>query len=441
MNATLLLPGVEKRLQDRYQLLVQEHAGQAHSTAAGPRILPSTADAKAHAQAAWRFFHNPRLGLPPMMQPLVELARQQTDRACSAYGLVVHDWSGLNYSGHCGKRDKVALLHGAGTGYELYAALLLGDRAGQPLAPLRLRLRCRDGIYDSACRRRQPPPVHLDGLRPVLRQLRALKLPRPLVHVIDAEGDSVYHLRQWQRDGHLFLVRTDDQRVVRHGRVERKLPALVRLLRRRGAFRDTRAVTYRGRQARQYVAETAVTLERPSWRHRTVDGRRKRLVRVGAPLPLRLVVSEVRAADGKVLARWQLLTNVPAEVDAGTVALWYYWRWQVESYFKLLKAAGQQLEHWQQEDAGAIARRLLVASMACALVWRLARSEAPAAPAARRLLMQLSGRQVAWGKEFTEEALLAGLWVLLAVVAVLEDQLPEQLQQTAAFILAGPDTG
>jgi hypothetical protein len=441
MNATLLLPGVEKRLQDRYQILVQEHTGQAHATAAGPRILPSTAQAKAHAQAAWRFFHNPCLTLPPLMQPLVELARQQTDRACSAYGLVVHDWSGLNYSGHCGKRDKVALFNGAGTGYELYAALLLGDRAGQPLAPLRLRLRSRDGIYDSACLRRQPPPVHLDGLRPVLRQLRALKLPRPLVHVIDAEGDSVYHLRQWQRDGHLFLVRTDDQRAVRHAGVERKLPALVRLLHRRDAFADARAVRYQGRRARQFVAEAAITLERPSWRHRTVDGRRKRLVRVGAPLPLRLVVSEVRAADGKVLARWQLLTNVPAAVDAATVALWYYWRWQVESYFKLLKAAGQQLEHWQQEDAGAIVRRLLVASMACALVWRLARSEAPAAAAARRLLMQLSGRQVAWGKEFTEEALLAGLWVLLAVVAAFKERLPEELRQMADFIVAGSDTG
>jgi hypothetical protein len=441
MNSTFLLPGVEKRLQDRYQLLVQEHTGQAHATAAGPRLLPTAAHAKAHAQAAWRFFRNPSLSLPQLMHPLLELARQQTDHACSAYALTVHDWSGLNYSSHAGKHDKIVLPKGRGTGYELYAALLLGDRAGQPLAPLRIRLRGRDGLYDSACRPRRPPPVHLDGLLAVLRQLRALQLPRPLVHLIDAEGDSVYHLRQWQRDGHLFLVRTDDQRVVRHEGVERQLPALVELLRRRRAFRYTRVVNYQGRRAQQYVAETAIILERPSWRHRTIDGQRKRLVRVGAPLPLRLVVSEVRAADGQVLARWQLLTNVPAAVDAATVALWYYWRWQVESYFKLLKAAGQQLEHWQQENAGAIVRRLLVASMACALVWRLARSAAPAAASARRLLMQLSGRQVVWGKEFSEEAMLAGLWVLLAMVAALQERLPEELQQMADFIMAGSDTG
>jgi hypothetical protein len=310
------------------------------------------------------------------MRPLLELARLQARDACQDYGLVVHAWSGLDYSSHPRKHDRVFLGKDVGLGYELYTALLVGDHAGQPLAPLRLRLRAQGGLLDSARARRAPVPVHLDGLTLVLRQLRRLRLPRPLVHVIDAEGDSVYHLRQWQRQGHLFLVRTDDQRVVRHAGADWAMPALVQRLRRRGAFRYVRTVRYQGHKAWQYVAEAAVVLERPAWLHRTVNGRRRRLKRVGPPLPLRLVVSEVRSAAGQVLARWQLLTNVPAAVDAATVALWYYWRWQVESYFKLLKAAGQQVEHWQQETAVATCRRLLVASMACALVWRLARAQA-----------------------------------------------------------------
>jgi hypothetical protein len=274
-----------------------------------------------------------------------------------------------------------------------------------------------------------------------LRQLRGLGLPRPLVHVIDAEGDSVYHLRQWHQEGHLFVVRTDDQRIVRHHGVERSMPTLVRWLRYRRAFHRVGTVRSHGHKAEQYVAETAIVLARPSWRHRLVGGRRRRLVRVGPPLPLRLVVSDIRAADGTVLARWQLLTNAPAEVAAATVALWYYWRWQVESYFKLLKSAGQQLEHWQQHNVKALARRLLVASMACVLVWRLAGSVAPPAAGVRRLLMRLSGRQLARGREYTEEALLAGLWVLLAMVEVLQEKTPAELQQGADFILAGSDTG
>jgi hypothetical protein len=77
-------------------------------------------------------------------------------------------------------------------------------------------------------------------------------------------------------------------------------------------------------------------------------------------------------------------------------------------------------------------------------VWRLARSQAPLAPEARSLLMRLSGQQREWGKEFTAEGLLAGLWVLLALVEV-QEQLPAgQLRELADFILDGsvaPDTG
>src|SRR5262245_65509072 len=102
MQATL--PGVEKRLQDRYQLLVQEHTGHAHATAAAPRCLPTAAQAKAHAQAAWRFYHNRHLALPPLMQPLLELARAEAPTTCHDYALVAHAWSSQQYGGHNDKR-------------------------------------------------------------------------------------------------------------------------------------------------------------------------------------------------------------------------------------------------------------------------------------------------------------------------------------------------
>jgi hypothetical protein len=86
----------------------------------------------------------------------------------------------------------------------------------------------------------------------------------------------------------------------------------------------------------------------------------------GPPLSLRLIVSEVRDDQGKVLARWLLLTNLPASVDTQTIALWYYWRWRIESYHKLLKGAGQQIEQWQQETPEAFARPRLPQSRTCA---------------------------------------------------------------------------
>ena len=111
----------------------------------------------------------------------------------------------------------------------------------------------------------------------------------------------------------------------------------------------------------------------------------------------------------------------------------------IETFFKLLKSAGQQVEHWQQENGRALLKRLLVASMACVLAWRLAHSQAPAAAAARQLVMRLSGRQVEYGQEHTAEGLLAGVWVLLAMVAVLETMSASQLKELAQFVLAGSE--
>ena len=63
-----------------------------------------------------------------------------------------------------------------------------------------------------------------------------------------------------------------------------------------------------------------------------------------------------------MLARWLLLTNVPAALaDAATIARWYYFRWRIESMHKLLKSAGWQLESWLQRDGQRLLIKLLLA--------------------------------------------------------------------------------
>jgi hypothetical protein len=126
-------------------------------------------------------------------------------------------------------------------------------------------------------------------------------------------------------------------------------------------------------------------------------------------------------------------------VDTATVALWYYWRWRIESLFKLLKGAGQQLEHWKQADGEAIAKRRVVAAMACALVWRLERQAAAEAAALRSLLVRLSGRQMKWGKDSTAPALLAGLWALLAMLEALKQHSVEELRRFKQLVLGGTE--
>ena len=146
----------------------------------------------------------------------------------------------------------------------------------------------------------------------------------------------------------------------------------------------------------------------------------------------------MRDERGQVLERWYLLTNAPREVAAATLAQWYYWRWRIESFHKLLKSAGLEVEEWQQETAAAIARRLLVGCMACVTVWRLRAQQGPAARACREMLVRLSGRQMKRGVPDTAPALLSGLHVLLTMLDALDHYSLEQLREFARIALPQP---
>jgi hypothetical protein len=435
-----MIPEVEKRLQDRYEKLVAEHAGHAHPVASGPRVLPDESSTHAAAMAAWRFYQNPRTTFTCLAQPLLDAATDSARSRCCDFALVPIDWSKLPYKAHPSKTDRTQIGNSDEIGYKLLSALLLSDQDGHPLAPLCAQLQTAEGLLSSRFDRPRPIRSALDELAAVMAFVAGLPLARRAVFVIDAEADSVDHYRKWDQRGFLFLVRTDGDRYARLGDKdgeEMLLSAIAVRLGQQGAFRQTREVDYQGKKVWQYAAEQAVVLDRPACQDRTVDGQRRQRKIKGKALRLRLVITELRDEQGEVLERWYLLTNVPGEVEAASVALWYYWRWKIESFFKLLKGAGQQVEHWQQENGRFILKRLLIGSMACVLAWRLAHSEAPQAEEARRTVMRLSGRQVEYGKQYTLEGLLAGLWVLLAMAAVLEEMPASRLRDLARFVLGG----
>ncbi|WP_051477045.1 hypothetical protein [Photorhabdus khanii] len=68
------------------------------------------------------------------------------------------------------------------------------------------------------------------------------------------------------------------------------------------------------------------------------------------------------------------------------VAQWYLIPCNIESFFKLIKGAGHDVESWLQRSAGAVLRRLLIWSMACVLAWRFQRGNDEENIRARRLL-------------------------------------------------------
>ena len=420
----------------RYKLLVMSHLSSANPLAAGIRIPPALTKSFAATQAAWRFYANESVSLQMLLGPLIELAKEQIPSLCSNYVLTVLDWSNLHFESHDSKKDKTRLSRGNNQGYKLLSALTLSDQEGTPIAPVCVELTAKDGVHSSRRQKVLPTESSLDSLTPVIEHVAGLELGRRPVMIIDAEADSVAHYRQWNKKGHLFLIRSDAQRLVTfenhelpQGEVAGKIPLV-----------SSGKVSYKGRELGRFIGQTQVTLARPARQHRVIKGKKRHVDIPGEALTLRLVVSELRDQTGKAIARWLLLTNVPEEIGALVITDWYLWRWRIEDCHKQLKGAGQQVESWQQETAESLCKRLCVALMSLSLVWQLAREPSTEAGELREVLVRLSGRQIKRGKgrpTFTISALLTGLGILLPALAMLEELGRGKLQTLVDKLLPG----
>jgi hypothetical protein len=409
----------------------------AQRLAAGVHAPPTLAQGFATTQAAWRFYSNPQMTLPVLCAPLLEHARNWVPSCCDQYVLMVLDWSNLHYNTHRCKEDRIELSRGNDLGYRMLTALAISDREGGPIAPVCLELRGKEGLYSTRGPEVCKPLSPLDGLEPVMDHVTAQALGKPVVFIIDREADSVGHYRAWDQAGKKFIVRANHNPQALYQGCQQPLRQVAKDL--AGPMRPTRPVLYQGKPAEQFVAETTVVLTRPAYQHRVGKGKRKRHKIIPGPaIELRLIVAEVRDKKGKVLARWLLLSNLPWHLSGSIIALWYYWRWRIESYHKLLKSAGQQVEQWQQETAAALARRLLVTAMCAVLVWHIARDPGAQSRPLRDLLIKLSGRQMKRTKNsrgFTEPALLAGLWILVPMLTLLQETSVQELTTAAQELM------
>jgi hypothetical protein len=409
-------------LQDAYAILIKGFGKTGSSAAPGPGATVAGLKPASFAQKLWRFCVDPRVEESALIEPMHEAVRQEVTRRPGIL-LAIHDWSTLSFGSHSSKTDRATLTHATDVGYDLATVLVVRSDDGSPIAPVLVSLTTADGVIST---RDDVPALdvcHIDQVRPAMRYVHDLDFGATVVHVIDREADSINHWRQWTADGHLALVRGDDRKVLCDGQ-ETSLVAVAERLHGAGAFQDAGEAQYHGRKARLFVAEAEVVLHRPGTRN---EGKKKVPI-PGLPLPLRLIVTEVRDNQGRVLARWLLLTNAPASLaDAAAIAKWYYFRWRIESLHKLLKSSGWQLEAWLQRNGERIMIKLLLALGACTSVWALERCSDTESVAFKRLLMQLSGRQTKRSREITTSGLLAGLWVLQSALGPLATHGPEQL--------------
>lgn len=198
-----------------------------------------------------------------LVEPLREAGRAGCAESDSDFVLLAHDWSKLDYAAHTSKKDTRQLTHQHDIGYDLTTALLMDAKTGSPLAPMQIHVSTSATVYSTS----ENPPAsgahHLEQLAPTMQEVASWNLPRPVVHIIDREGDSLRHFRQWVPQGHLFLVRSKDRRVLWEEE-SWLISELVEHFDQAEEFEDAREVSFQGTVARQEVAEATIVLDRSS---------------------------------------------------------------------------------------------------------------------------------------------------------------------------------
>ncbi|OHC24739.1 MAG: hypothetical protein A3F63_16695 [Pseudomonadales bacterium RIFCSPHIGHO2_12_FULL_40_16] len=381
----------------------------------------------AQTQAAWRFFNNENCTLTELNKPLLLAGHELCRDECIEYALFAHDWSYLSYGKHKSKDDTYNTIKRS-VGYELQTSLLLSDIHGGPLSMVAMSLKDKKQIHSSSTINIKRNHTHLEALSQQIAWLENQGFNKKLVHIIDREADSVGFLRVLE--GKCWLIRGNGNYKAHDGNSVRKIKDIAKDM----IFDEERTIEYKGKKVSQKLAETKISILRPAKPKKlSAEGKRVPVIE-GPPVNCRLIVSRIVDSSNQEIALWYLLTSI-SEVSKATLALWYYWRWSIETFYKLMKSAGMQVESWQQTTSLAVARRILVASMACVAVWRIANAKGPEASEARRILIRLSGRQMKRKKEFTYPALLDGLWSLLAMDDMLENIGAEKIKSLLASIL------
>jgi len=400
-------------------------------TTNGLKLLIKDVEPFSQVQASWRFLNNDNVTIDDMMQPINEALNEGVKKHCDKYLLAMSDWSHLDYKKHKSKKELVSKNKKATckqVGYDLQTTLGVSDVTGEPIAPIVHNLKTSKKVYSTYDENISLKKTHLEELASRVTSINKQIEDKKVVHIVDRESDSVAFMRELQKDKALFLLRvkTNGSLYLPKEKISMKQGELANEL---GLGNKVKTIEYQKKKVNIYVNECEVEVKRDATKYMiNSDGKRKLQRTKGETIKARFIVERLIDKDNKVVAQWLLLTNIlDKELSAQTLATWYYYRWKIESYFKLLKSSGFNLEQWQQEEPLALFRRLLVVSLACVLVWKIANDTTQNAKSIREFLVILSGRQIERGKTFTHPALLAGLESFLQMMDVMLLYSPEEL--------------
>jgi hypothetical protein len=390
----------------------------------GLKLLLRDVEPFGQVQASWRFLNNENVKVDELCKPIEESLEEGIKKHCNEYVLAMSDWSHLDYRRHKSKKELISKNKKdtcKQIGYDLQTTLAVSDKTGEPIAPIVHNLKTNEKVYSNYDNNISLSSSHLEELASRAKWIeKSLKTDKKIVHIVDRESDSVAFMRDLVSNDNVFLLRVKSSNklyfpkediTIKQGELADKLDL----------GKKVKSIKYQNKKVTIYVNECEVEVRRDASRYIfNEEGKKQLQTTKGEAIKARFVVERLVDEENNIVAQWLLISNIlDKKISSQTLATWYYYRWKIESYFKLLKSSGFNLEAWQQEKPIALFRRLLIVSFSCVLVWKIANDSSQNAKQIREFLILLSGRQIERGKEFTHPSLLAGLESFLQIMDVM----------------------
>lgn len=394
----------------------------------GLKLLFKEVSGFSQVQGAWRFLNNPKVEIEELFSPVVDNLNSQINKQCDKYLLAASDWSWVDFKSYTSKRELIKENNRGVSkkiGYDLQTILALSDRTGEPIAPISHSLKTSKKVYSTYNDNVDTKLTHLEALTQAIKSIpKFLKTDKKIVHIVDRESDSIAFMRDLIKDNNLFLLRVKNNSKVFYHHEDLKKDIEIKqidLANKLSFGTKVKTIKYKGKKATIYVNECDIIIKRDATKKRKNKDGKNQIQRIkGDPIKLRFIVERLIDDKGEIVAQWLLVSNLfDTSIKSETLATWYYHRWKIESYFKLLKSSGFNLEQWQQIEPIALFKRLLIVSQACMLVWKIANDSSTNAKKIRDFLIQLSGKQIQRKVEFTYPALLSGLESYLTMMDIL----------------------
>lgn len=336
--------------------------------------IPEACGSKAKTKAAYRFFDQPAVNLENILAP----HREQTLQRVRQHPVIlaVQDTTELDYTAHPETEGLGPIgNHRAHVQGLLLHPTLAFTPSGLPLGLLEVQCWVRDPEHEKKFRKPVQDKESVKWLKGLAaaEQAQGLCPQTTVVSVGDSEADMYELFLKAEQSSARLLVRAWRERLLEESGTE--VWTHLRGLTAAGTarFKLPRRGSRKAREVDLTVRFASVRLKAPDY----LKGQR------GVTLSAILLREETPPPEGEKAVEWLLLTNLPVDnfEQAVEKAHWYGQRFQIEVYFRTLKA-GCRIEDRQLGSARRLENCLAIDLV---VAWRILQlkqqaREAPQAP-------------------------------------------------------------